>query len=72
MKTENKTDFRLIADAITFYLEQRNSLFTDQMALEKLEEPPEITRARIIKWANATPEKLVAYLNPAFIKRAIA
>jgi AraC family transcriptional regulator of adaptative response/methylated-DNA-[protein]-cysteine methyltransferase len=72
MKTENKTDFRLIADAITFYLEQRNSLFTDQMALEKLEEQPEITRARIKKWANTTPEKLVAYLDPSYIKRAIA
>jgi AraC family transcriptional regulator of adaptative response/methylated-DNA-[protein]-cysteine methyltransferase len=72
MKTENNTEFRLIADAIAFYLEQRNSLFMDQMALEKLEEPPEITRTRIMKWANTTPEKLVAYLNPAYIKRAIA
>lgn len=71
MKTENKTDFRLIADAITFYSEQRNSLFTDQMALEKLEEKPEITRARIMRWASTTPEKLVAYLNPDYIKKTI-
>ena len=71
MKTENKTDFRLIADAITFYLEQRDSLFTDQMALEKLKEDPEIIKARIKKWSNATPEKLVTYLDPAYIQRTI-
>jgi AraC family transcriptional regulator of adaptative response/methylated-DNA-[protein]-cysteine methyltransferase len=40
--------------------------------LEKLEEPPGITRARIKKWANTTPEKLVNYLDPAYIQRTMA
>ncbi|MEO5649999.1 MAG: methylated-DNA--[protein]-cysteine S-methyltransferase [Ginsengibacter sp.] len=71
MEIQNKTDFSLIADAITFYSEQGNNLFTDQIAREKLEEPLEEARKKIKKWANATPEELVAYLHPERIKRAI-
>lgn len=67
----NQPDFDIISKALLFFSEQKISLFADQLIEQELGGSYESIRERIIKWSGTTPEKLIAYLDPAWIKKRI-
>lgn len=67
----NQSDFDIITKALSFFSEQKSSLFADQLIGRELGDSYESIRERMIKWSGVTPEKLIAYLDPVRVKKRI-
>lgn len=69
--SKNKSEFSIIAKALLFFSEQKNSLFTQQIIEKELGESYESIKAKIIQWSGVSPEKLITYLDPEHLKKSI-